>query len=47
MKHFTDVFLIVLGALLFSSLLTGCETVKGMGRDVQWTGQAVQDTFRR
>ena len=36
-------------ALLFLLLamfaMTGCNTVEGMGRDLQGAGQAIEDTF--
>jgi predicted small secreted protein len=26
--------------------LTGCNTTRGVGQDLQWTGEAIQDTVR-
>ena len=37
--------IIALAVLTFS--LFGCETFKGMGRDIQNTGEAVEDTAQK
>jgi len=36
---------IVLAALLASFLVTGCNTVKGVGRDIESVGQAGSDAI--
>ena len=37
----------VLSVLLAGSFLTGCNTTKGMGEDVEATGEAVQDAAQK
>ncbi len=39
--------LVWLTALLAAVILTGCETVKGVGRDLTSTSGAVEDIFSR
>jgi entericidin A len=36
---------ILLGLLVTSLLLSGCATVKGLGRDIESVGQAGQDAI--
>jgi len=38
--------LITLLALLLTGLITGCNTMEGIGKDVQIGGEKVQDTAR-
>lgn len=37
-------FFIVLLMAGFVSALTGCETMKGLGKDIQKAGEAIEDT---
>ena len=39
------ILLIVLLAL-FLLLLTNCQTVQGVGRDIQWTGQKTEEMLQ-
>ena len=41
MKKFTTLFVMLLGIASFS--LVGCNTMEGVGEDVEATGNAVQD----
>ncbi len=40
----TTLFAIALGALVLAST-TGCETVKGFGKDIQGASESVQEAF--
>lgn len=42
----TKVLLSGLAALLMAGMLTGCNTISGMGQDVEEGGEAVQDAAR-
>lgn len=37
-------FFVVLLTVGFVTALTGCETMKGLGKDIQKAGEAIEDT---
>jgi predicted small secreted protein len=39
-------FLAVLGVVLFSGLAVGCETVEGVGEDIEELGDEIEDQAR-
>jgi predicted small secreted protein len=41
MKHLTLI------AAVCAALLAGCNTVEGMGKDIQKAGQAIEDTSKK
>ena len=43
MKHRFIIFLLIFSVLI----LTGCETSQGFGRDVEKTGQNIQETVEK
>lgn len=37
-------FLSILMSICFTLVLTGCNTVEGLGKDVEATGEAIEDS---
>jgi len=42
MRHWKRILLAFLAVLFISSIFTACNTVRGMGRDVQTMGEGIQ-----
>jgi predicted small secreted protein len=45
-QHPSTILVLVLFAVLGSALLSGCNTVRGVGRDIERTGERIGDATR-